>query len=605
MLAVTAAALGVGGSWDSAPAHAKTRGESKPSQLALARKIAKALSQADTEAERRKALLGMLRGLGVGVYRPDGTRILRGGERGPNDFYLYDFELRTLATGMSRGDEWTLEEIANDLSSVFAGRDPQSGGPAVALITGAKLRELLRAGTQRALKSPAAPGSFAALLHRELGRTSKAPSDPTSATPDAELRFGPLQRWLMVADTLVPLVKKARPARPSAAGARTSPPMARAAGPCEDLKTNFGSIFKGGKWAISTYVLKQGLSQLKGQTRKALKRGAAVAAIALDGIHGATIAAGVAVSGFDMSGPEPGIETAPTSFVAATTAGQSHYGPPGAHPEAPDGTAGRQLRFKMRVRMLDDLPEAVKCGWLAGYDFPDEGVMKGVGVTWGRLGFAGGVFAEGLDDHGKFDGGTGLPGSMYATTTDDQGISRLVFTPNNEVVPGVGEFKTVEGTMSAIALYQAGFESVTGNIAQFLTPKGVDVTWQLGYHKPRGFKFKAHRDWNNTYPGDQQPYEQHNTWEGRVCGEEIYGVPWEGRFTFQDDERPEDSSTQQRTWTFEEGAPLREESGGLFWELELMPASGQTRVTSNYYYSFQEYTIYGALEEDLTCPPLE
>src|SRR5690606_8661489 len=73
---------------------------------ALANELAAAVRGATTTPDRIAALLAVLDALHVGVYAPDGTLLLGGAERGPADFYLYDFEVQMLAGAIERGQTW-------------------------------------------------------------------------------------------------------------------------------------------------------------------------------------------------------------------------------------------------------------------------------------------------------------------------------------------------------------------------------------------------------------------------------------------------------------------------------------------------------------------
>ena len=55
---------------------------------------------------------------------------------------------------------------------------------------------------------------------------------------------------------------------------------------------------------------------------------------------------------------------------------ETHYG---------HESAGQALHFRVKVEMVDELPEnVVKCGWLLGVEFPKKGPIKDVAMSWSR-----------------------------------------------------------------------------------------------------------------------------------------------------------------------------------------------------------------------------
>jgi hypothetical protein len=62
-------------------------------------RLADKLMQASSESEVAQGMLEAFRSIGLGVYSHDGKKILGGAERSQSDFFLYDFEWKTLAHG--------------------------------------------------------------------------------------------------------------------------------------------------------------------------------------------------------------------------------------------------------------------------------------------------------------------------------------------------------------------------------------------------------------------------------------------------------------------------------------------------------------------------
>src|SRR5690242_16068662 len=68
-----------------------------PSQASLAATLSRRVESASTAASRYQALLAVMKAFRIGVYTSAGRPVVRGAERTPRDFYVYDFELRALA----------------------------------------------------------------------------------------------------------------------------------------------------------------------------------------------------------------------------------------------------------------------------------------------------------------------------------------------------------------------------------------------------------------------------------------------------------------------------------------------------------------------------
>ena len=116
----------------------------------------------------------MLAHLGIGVYRPNGTRVLAGSERNQHDFWLYDFEVPLLARMASRKPE------------AFAAYRARLSALGVHVSSSELLHTYRRVYARR--------GS--AYLVRLLGGLG--------VTFDRAPRLTPLEEWLLTLDTLAP-----------------------------------------------------------------------------------------------------------------------------------------------------------------------------------------------------------------------------------------------------------------------------------------------------------------------------------------------------------------------------------------------------------------
>jgi hypothetical protein len=110
---------------------------------------------------------------------------------------------------------------------------------------------------------------------------------------------------------------------------------------------------------------------------------------------------------------------------------------------------------------------------LAGVTLPAKGPIADVTVLWAT---------EGLDEHGTLD--CGWPCN---TKTGADGIASLVFTPNQEPIPGQGVVVEKSGITTGIALYQSKHKNTLGTLNQIMTPKSGETRWFVEYHRPPGW----------------------------------------------------------------------------------------------------------------------
>jgi hypothetical protein len=376
---------------------------------------------------RYQALLSVMRALNIGVYEPNrGKAILRGAERGPKDFYLYDFEVKTIANAMARGTTRDVAYLADFFTR--AGLKP-NGKP----VDPGSLQQMLLDAVKSSAAAPADPYSLPYLLVRELGMKHASPYDMLHVSAQEHLQFDALQTFLIEADALVPEIRKqaalnqdgGRQIAMLCLPAQASLILAQQ-GPCDNM-VGIGGITPFGKY-------------LGG-----LLPAAAVGVLILDMLHGEALAYSVDVS-------------------AVTKSDSTHYGPQG---HAAD--AGKEMRLKIKVKMLDDYGDTlVSCGKLAGWEFPKPGGIPGVGIIWDT---------GGLENYGTV---TYEPPDKK---TDADGIATLVFKPKDEKRPGQGPQVEEKGTVMGLATYQSAFGNIPGSVAQFLTPKSDIIAWTVARHK--------------------------------------------------------------------------------------------------------------------------
>jgi hypothetical protein len=208
--------------------------------------------------------------------------------------------------------------------------------------------------------------------------------------------------------------------------------------PCKDIGKLVKEEWGFGKWVLTLV--------------KPVSNAVKLAVPVIEGIHGSILAFSIRVS-----------RVADDGYVTDDE-GSTHYG----H-EQP----GKELRFGIRVEMLDELPDiVVQCGWLLGVEFPRKGPIEGVTVLW--------TMEEGdLRRHGELN-----CGSPCTTKTAADGIASLVFRPKNEDSPfGQGLKKAEVGVLSGVALYQSRHKNYLGSFNQIITPKWDFLAWLVEFHE--------------------------------------------------------------------------------------------------------------------------
>ena len=395
--------------------------------------LAKLVSNAPDDEARYDALLQVMGRLRIGVYTADGGEVHQGAERGPGDFYLYDFELRMMAASLGRKDtSWGVQEIADTLDQVGFREDGQP-------FTGDNLNQILHDATNDSLAMPEEESSLMPMLVRELGLRHETPYDLANDLDVNEAKFDGLQVTLILVGLTLPVIADEGPLETPAStliadsnGILTAQPVPMLA--CSDFK---GELQEG--WTAIKYWT---------TAVKAIGDVAKKVVAYIDIVHGSVLAFSVRVRALDK------------------VVGPTHY-------DHGSGSPGENLKFQIEVRMLDDLGEIlVKCGWLLTADFPAKGGIPGVRVQFYAS-------QSGLMQHGTVD----CTGLFCSRMTDLNGIATLTFDPKSEYYPyGQEPEWEAKGSLRAIAWYQSRFKNLFGTVAQFVTPKGDGFTWSVRWH---------------------------------------------------------------------------------------------------------------------------
>ncbi|HEX5164448.1 MAG TPA: hypothetical protein VFV93_03550 [Thermomicrobiales bacterium] len=422
---------------------------------AQANELAGKVAQAGSDDERYNALLDVMDALHVGVYTGQGEMVLGGAERGAADFYLYDIELRMLAGALGRGQTYGVIDLATQLTEMGILPEGETLDPDL-------LRQAILNAAGSAQQTPDDFSGLAILLARQLGLYQLQPYDLFEDVALDDIRLDALSYFLLLADTSLPFIQDQLPAEGlhSDLIAQTNGVLkpAKASSPCDPSELFKGDAFKDSYGWTKTFaellkLIPEAVSEVTGF---------------LDAIHGAILAFSINVTELDQR-----LET--------------HYGPAGHASEA-----GQPITFRIKVEMLDKLPQAlIDCGWIAGTDFPDVGPIKGVSVLWDW---------EGLNQYGTLDCGPTCPtagsNGLAIDATGDDGIAKLVFQPKDEPNPGKGMTIEETGVVTGVALYQSKFTNLLGSYAQFATPKSGATRWFVSHHEEPALKITMTLDYD-------------------------------------------------------------------------------------------------------------
>lgn len=387
-----------------------------------AKKLADGIMLASSDDERYNALLDIMDTLNVGVYTPSGNAILRGAERGPMDFYLYDFEVKMMSRSLGRQDTWSVSDLTMGINNMEIFQEE---------LTPLDIYSTLLEATNLASQNLTENLSVVPLLVRELGMRHAIPYDlleNSNNVPIENIKLDALQRFLIFADLTLPIVWEN--GQPDSFSTSNEPIIVskntqQESSSCEDIgkANNIGWNF--GK--LLSFL--KGLANIKERI--------------IDGIHGSILAYGIEVKALDSS---------------LTT----HYG---------HETPGKELNFRILVNMRDELPDiAIKCGRIAKVEIPKKGPIEGVTVLWFQE-------EEDIRIHGQLN--CGFP---CTSQTGPDGIANLIFQPKNEQKPFGKSGNGTTGLTLGVAQYISRFRDGLGYIAEFATPKSDGTRWFVSWH---------------------------------------------------------------------------------------------------------------------------
>lgn len=419
--------------------------------------LADAITHAATDDERYNALLKIMKALNLGVYTGKGEAILLGAERGPSDFYLYDFEVSAIAAALGRKETWTVSDLATQLSDI--GVHP-GGKP----LPPQDLQKSLASLAIESIQDPGNPLSLVHLLIRELGLRRVPSYDISAATSSEQIKFDALQRFLILSDVLVPL--GATPVQSHIFQKSVNLVsnevfrLSASGDPCSFIGPEDVTGFKFGK-LFATIMGIPGASDF-----------VKVAGMALDYWHGGLL-------GLLMDVQETN-----------ASIGQhiAHYGPKGTH--VGYWHPGEPMLFQLGVQMLADLSQYPKlqCGKLVGLTFPPKGPVRGVTIYWDHILYGGIADYALLKKHGTI--------TREDATTDSNGLASLVFQPKDEPETtrsirtslSPHDITTVRGVLIPSVGIASSFGNVLAIGTDILIPKIVGIPFAIEFHEIKDWK---------------------------------------------------------------------------------------------------------------------
>jgi len=544
-----------------------------PSQLAG--QLAKGLDSAHTGAARAAALVRILRAVKLGVYDgKTGKAVAKGLDTNKYDAYLFRSEVGTIASTLGGAKSFSTADLASFLTSALQPAEP---------FTTQGANELVGALVRYALANPKQPASVVPLLVRDLGLAHDQPADLSRAAGAAPVPLDGVQLELIETYLLYPIVHRGSQRH----AAQLRRPAIRGTGVCKVLKYALAR-FNPNSYLDSenaVHVLTDTLvgtagAKIAGEIAEKLKLVATGTLLeALDavftilaGIHGSYLALTLEL----QSGPP---------LVQGTAYGRS--GLPGQ---------GNPMHFRAQAVYHQLLtPEDSECLAEMGFEMPEAASVAGMDVAWSEEDTSG----KPLDDHGKLE--FDLPGVFANGRTNEEGVSTINFTPNDELVPGIGRVVTDTGAEVPRALWGFKFKNPLGAVTQVLFPLlGPQISWTVQYHKPRGFKVSG-MIVDNFFSQFNHPSGRTDT-DIHICGPDPFAKPWEGTVSRVSEG---DMLAFNVTWQLVSGAPTlpeNEEGNPFAWLPGQLLLDGPTPR--------MQFSVTGApgnphylqVEEDTTCP---
>lgn len=326
----------------------------------LAGRLATATSEQGVGDRMREAF----QAIHLGVYSHDGKQIVAGAERNEKDFFLYDFQWKTLARAFFR------HNVMN-----FANQSEMLGRTLLRLNQPSHLDPVLKRAIllryQQAASAPNDPSSFLILLLDGLARQQLKPYSlaEIEERPAKDLYVDPLQSFLIILDFFI----SPRQETPGVTLKEVLPwdwnalRVVYAGSPCDAIKGDKDQKH----WGYGVKAAQTAGEQIAGQAAE--KAGSAAAREVAGKIAEGAEKAGEALEIAEAAGDllilyGITINIRPTDYVTHLRHDEDHI-----------------TGFLAKVTFEPDgVPdEAIKCGWLVGKKMPQpHQPMKDVELTW-------------------------------------------------------------------------------------------------------------------------------------------------------------------------------------------------------------------------------
>jgi hypothetical protein len=466
------------------------------SRATLAKKLVAQLVHASSEAARTQALINIMSALNLGVYKGNGEAIIRGAERGPHDFYLYDFEVSGMQAALQRKQMWSVQDLSSELTAM--GFHP----PSKALDPQA-LNEGLASAVRWGMEHAGDPHSTSLLIIRDLGETHQYPYDLTKTPSLSAVNLDALQFFLIAANLLIPL---APPDKQTDVPQKIVAFASNRVGLQSQLLADAGPCDFGGDSRAFVQFLKV-IASIIGGT---VGNGAKFIIPVEDALHALLVGLNITA---EYTGEQPA---------------QTHWGPDVSGHFSSLHRPGTPIRLSILVfNHMPWQPEDIACGALLGYKLPKFGGMPDVPVNWSFT--FGPEEDNGLpvpsEEKGYEDLLTQGTVTRADPKTDRNGFAELDFTPKDEAIPEFGKLTTTDGTLQPAVFILSNLGNIMAWPTQLLMPRTVTISWRVERHKPSGFRFQA--KFFATYSGKSgETGGWLNDLVGEVCGDDPYAKPW-------------------------------------------------------------------------------
>ena len=378
---------------------------------------AQLLSDPETAKE---GVWAVLSNLGLGVYTSEAEQVLRGSETGPEDFWLYDFEVPILAE--------------------MAGRPPVSF----------ENYHLFLSQFEQGLANEVLADEYAAAYQAHSEAWLVQLLNEMGVEISAEAEITPFVQWLLFVDAFVPPNGTVRAMRPNSGGVRlaslSARPQLQDDGLCDKIK----AVATSPAWGAASTV-----DDLITMVRS-----------------GGTAAGGAAVYFSPLNLAHALMMSALVETTLEVTSNQVHE----LHSEGPFLQVPDRTNITAKTTFVLDVEKLARCGVLAGigFDIPDGGPLEGMQIQWN--------FDPIFGEHGNFSTSDGEP--YHNNLTDDQGEQQIVYQASEEAADGDGDFHHRNAKIEAVFRIQsADLFNGWAAVQEFFFPRTIISEVDIGWHE--------------------------------------------------------------------------------------------------------------------------